>query len=265
MRWLVVYPIVGTPLPGAQREFDMVTSALDHASLSGRDVTLEAAARFFATHRASGFWFIGHSSREGLLTRDGIASAELVADWIRAAGIQEVVLHGCESTAVARRVQELTGASVLATWHKDGEGLEDGTVLFFVRRLLRELTQGMSLAAAWQNAAPSVNEDYLFLEGLGQAVRASTHNEVGPDGNVVRILRLEMRLEGMEEEQARQGRGIDRNRDDLNEIKTALGGVTIRLEDRRFSPGAVAGVALALISVIALAATALVILLSGGG
>lgn len=269
MSWVVFYPKTKPPLPDGDMEFGVVSSVLPSDTITGVDLTLARASNFFANNRgATGVWVIAHSGADGVYLSDGLVSAEQIAEWIHAAGIREVVLNSCENLAVARRIHELTNATVLATWTPSGKGLDDAFAYGLARRLAEHLAAGARLGDAWRAAKPLANNDYILLEG-NQRVKASVINEIGANGETLRILRIEVRLESLEEEQSRLARGVERNRDDITEVKMALGGMTIRLEKNEpRSTSGIGTIALFLvggIAVLSLVATVLVILMSSGG
>lgn len=110
------------------------------------------------TGEYDGFWYAGHTTKEGLVLSDGVLPAEELTPMIRGR-FELVVLNSCESKDTAQMLQNETEAAVIATIVEVPDRLAFQTGALFAR----ELAKTGDIATAYQAAKPGNNRTYVLL------------------------------------------------------------------------------------------------------
>lgn len=187
---LIVAPRIDapySPLPNADKEVGAVVSNLngDQELLNG-NVTEEMVLVALEKERDL-VWFVTHSDERGILLSNGkYLSPGRLIQATRGAKVKLIVLNTCSSVGAAFKIHNELRTFLICTL---GETPDDAAYATG-RRLARALGRGLSFLAAFNEAIPGMNDNWLFFPGQEEEEtmpppRRQTHQYGGATGTTI--------------------------------------------------------------------------------
>ena len=208
-RGLVIAPT--TDLPNADGETQRIINAL-HPEVMLGTVTISDVLDKIQGGAFDVVWFVGHSGPEGLQLSDGILTPAHLAQILRQSPPSLVVLNSCSSLHTAMRVHDDVLCAVICTVLD----VPDLDAYVTGASLANALAQGYDIAQAYQMSRPSVNRQYVLLNGnvrlnglsevddlkrLIARTSAESHGEIA--GMARAVADVQRQLAAIQDEQAR--------------------------------------------------------------
>ena len=167
-------------------------------------------------------WFSGHGTDTGIQLSSEVVRYETLAPIVRDLAPSLVFVNTCDSYQTALVVNEITGATVIATATEadDLQAYVTGT------RLAQLLADGESYRAAYERSKPAHNRLYMYLEGKGPMAQPQGNRELNAQRQIERIVML---LDGNEELGVTGIRANVRNlQEDMTSLKTDISDLSRR-------------------------------------
>ncbi len=150
-----------------QDEVDNIAQKLENVTVVSGEVTERRLIEFF-NRDFDGFWFAGHSNKDGLQLSDGqIFKAQDLVSYIKKSGIEWVVLNSCDSDELVGLLQMATKADVLAV----SDEIQDQDAWRISKLLISELAKGIDIRDAVDTVLPGNLGRHRFYANKNRVMR----------------------------------------------------------------------------------------------
>lgn len=220
IRTLLAAPESQVALPGARQEVQrVVNSGLDVRLMQGT-VTSTDLLDAMLDGNYELLYIAAHGTEEGVLFSDGLLSSSALTGVVRARHVTFVYLNTCSSLAVAKLINEQTGAGVVCTISEIGDASAFRTGALFAR----VLAETGDFEHAYELSKPGNSTEYHYLPPKENVLMSppSTTIEIQLRQLLESSRDLDGRLHGVDKRLALVEAGQEETRRELGRLASQL-------------------------------------------